>query len=54
MQETELRLDLLKFFDELDESIMRGQYDETRENIEEFRQYIKGTTKIETNSNQAI
>lgn len=54
MQEKELRLDLLSFFDDLEESIMRGQYDEAREDIQEFRQYIKDTTKIEADNNQAI
>jgi len=54
MQEKELRLDLLNFFDDLDEAIMRGQYDTAREDIEEYRQYIKDTTKIEADHDQII
>ncbi len=47
MQEKELRLDLLKFFDDLETAIIKGQYDIAREDIQEYREYLKNTTKIE-------
>lgn len=47
MQERELRLDLLRFLDDIETAIVKKQYDLAREDIQEYREYLKNTTKIE-------
>ncbi len=47
MQERELRLDLLNFLDDIETAIVKKQYDLAREDIQEYREYLKNTTKIE-------
>lgn len=46
MQETELRLDMLKFLDDLDTARVKKDYKLMKEDIEEYRQYLKETTII--------
>lgn len=50
MQETELRYDLLSFLDDVETAIIKKQYDRAREDIQEYREYLKNTTKIEAST----
>ncbi len=39
--------------DDIETAIVKKQYDLAREDIQEFREYLKYTTKIEANDDQS-
>lgn len=48
-QEKELRSDILSFLDDVETAIIKSQYDLARKDIQEYREYILESTKIEAN-----
>ena len=53
MQEIELRIDILRVLDDIETAIVKKQYDLARSDIQEYRQYLKESTKIEASTDQS-